>query len=476
MDYLIKSENPSTVWVSHKLIDEKLDANYMNSKFIKNLDDLYLKLSDSIKIVNNGDIIEELTDFTANGSFSSLSKNVEYADRKGIPFIRIKNMSQIDIVKEDLKYITEDTYMYLKKSKLFEGDVLYSKTGANLGLAMVFPEDFGRASLADNIFKVRYKDSVDNSYVAIFLNCKYGKMWTERFSQGSAQPTIIKENFKKIKIPLPDISTQLQIGNKLRKARILRDQAIKLQGDAENIIDKYLSDNIDMESKYSAHYVNTIDIEERLDSEYYDLKYINVLQKLKNTNYKLKSIKYLCDNNVKNGKTYKVSNSKSKYINVGVGELDNYYVEKNPEKFISENINEKNIMQKYDILWGNAAHLAKYIGEKVNINLDENLYVPTTEITFIRPNIEKINPYYLFLYMKSKWGYHQIQRTVKGMTAHSYPEDISKIVVPIIQFNEDELIKMKMAVEGGYKNIIESDKLMKEAIKDMEALIEGKEY
>ena len=46
----------------------------------------------------------------------------------------------------------------------------------------------------------------------------------------------MKDNFRKIKIPLPDISIQSRIGDKLRKARILKDQAIKLQEDAEKII------------------------------------------------------------------------------------------------------------------------------------------------------------------------------------------------------------------------------------------------
>ena len=36
------------------------------------------------------------------------------------------------------------------------------------------------------------------------------------------------------------------------------------------------------------------------------------------------------------------------------------------------------------------------------------------------------------------------QRTVKGMTAHSYPQDISNILVPIIDLTNEELEVLKI--------------------------------
>jgi len=75
--------------------------------------------------------------------------------------------------------------------------------------------------------------------------------------------------------------------------------------------------------------------------------------------------------------------------------------------------------------------------------------------------------------MKSNWGYYQVQRTVKGMTAHSYPEDVSKIIVPILDFSFEELNVMKSAVELGYRYTKESKQLVQEAKQDVEDLIEG---
>lgn len=474
MQYFITLEEPSAVWLSVSLLDDKIDSNLMHAKFINYLDKNYIKLSEKINIMSNGELIKELTDFTANGSFESLNKNVKYTDEKGIPFIRIKNMSENGLEMEDVKYITEETYEYLNKSKLQGDEVLFSKTGANLGLAMVFPNNFGKVSLADNTFKITYKDMYDNHYLVSFFNCKYGKLWVERLSQGSAQPTIIKESFRQIKVPIPSYEIQKYIGNKVRKAEELKEEAKELKKKAEKIIDRYLGEiTLNIEKKYSTNFLNQNIIEERIDSEYYNDKYFKLYKELNKKGYIIKTLKDLCDGNIINGKTYKVTSDKRKYMNIGVGELGDWYVKKNSEKYVDENINLKYVVKKNSIMWGNSAHLAKYIGEKVSIVLDENLYIPTTEVTYITPNSDKINSYYLFLYMKSKWGYYQIQRTIKGMTAHSYPEDISKIKVPIINFTLEELKILEHAVELGNVNISKSNELIKEAKQDIENLIEG---
>ena len=47
------------------------------------------------------------------------------------------------------------------------------------------------------------------------------------------------------------------------------------------------------------------------------------------------------------------------------------------------------------------------------------------------------------------------------MTAHSYPEDVSKIIVPILDFSFEELNVMKSAVELGYRYTKESKQLSK---------------
>ena len=123
---------------------------------------------------------------------------------------------------------------------------------------------------------------------------------------------------------------------------------------------------------------------------------MNIEEEFEKRGYKIKTLDELCTR-IYNGKTYSTSIKESKYINIGVGELGDWFINKNSEKFINDTINKKYCLKKNSIIWGNAAHLAKYIGEKVNMIFEDDVLIPTTEVTAIEPNEEVIDPYYLFL-------------------------------------------------------------------------------
>lgn len=66
-----------------------------------------------------GKTLELLTDYHANGSYEILKKNVELLKEKNHAImIRTTNFEQNDF-KDDLIYIDENAYNFLKKAKLF---------------------------------------------------------------------------------------------------------------------------------------------------------------------------------------------------------------------------------------------------------------------------------------------------------------------------------------------------------------------
>ena len=459
-------EKPSAIYAANILIEDRIDADAYNYLYIKEISKL--KFS-GLKLANITDFysVEMLTGFEN-------SKYINYTNQ-GIPFIRCKNIRDNYFDEDDLTYISEEVYNILKRAQLSDDDLLYTKTGSNLGQVCCVPK--GMKAIASSnccFFKKSQNKSIDSHYVSTFLNSKYGKVQTNRAQTKTGQPTIDFQRLKQFLIPIPSPEIQKYIGDKVRKAEELREEAKRLKKEAEEIIYKKLGNIVlEDEKNYTANYIREEDIFERIDSEYYKEKYFRLQKQLKSKGFSLKTLDELCDSNIFNGRTYKTTNKKRKYMNIGVGELGDWFILANGDKYIDENINTNYLLDRYSIIWGNSAHLAKYIGEKVNINLETNSYVPTTEITCIKPNLDKINPYYLFLYMKSNWGYYQVQRTVKGMTAHSYPEDVSKIIVPILDFSFEELNVMKSAVELGYRYTKESKQLIQEAKQDVEDLIEG---
>jgi len=474
-------KKPSSVWVSQNMIKEKIDANYMHYKFINLLDCKLEGTKKDFQSMENGLLIDTLTDYTANGSFESLDNNVKYTDSKGIPFIRIKNMSEDGLVLDDLYYIDNDSYRFLKKSKLEGNELLFSKTGAKLGLAMVFPSNFGKASLADNIFKVVYKSEYDVHYIASFLNSKYGKLWVERLSQGSAQPTIIKESFRQIKIPIPSPEIQKYIGDKVRRAEELREEAKRLENEINTFFNEKFSDiynSIDESKVYHSKFTwkSAENIRDVFNAEYFTLigdKYEQVIREQKGVYlddllkdcFMGKSPSQYAD---KGPKILKVKN----LTNGGLDWSDSDHVDK--EFYVK---NKRCHLQHGDVFIIPAAHLAKYIGEKVDVYIQgiEGIKYPDAmasgKIIVIRPNFDKVNPIYLCLVMREKFVYHQIQRQVSGITASYYPKDVRQLCIPLIEREKQDMVADK------YIEIIkckeQAKQLIQEAKQDVEDLIEG---
>ena len=121
----------------------------------------------------------------------------------------------------------------------------------------------------------------------------------------------------------------------------------------------------------------------------------------------------------------------------------------NDRAFATKNFFQKHIAKRVqigDILVGTAAHNPKYIGQKLDI-VDyipeeyENKVMCTAELMVIRVNPEKIDPYYVLMYLRTEEGYDALQRCIRGQTAHIYPKDVKLISIPIPPEDEMDLFK-----------------------------------
>jgi type I restriction enzyme M protein len=88
-----------------------------------------------------------------------------------------------------------------------------------------------------------------------------------------------------------------------------------------------------------------------------------------------------------------------------------------------------------DILLTAAAHQRRYIGLKVDIvdtiPSEMNLVLCSPEVLVIRPHADRINPYYLLSWLRSREGHSAIQSCIRGQTAHLYPGDVKELEVPL---------------------------------------------
>ncbi len=459
--YFSISSKPSIIWAKGELLQDRLSLDSYNETYFmwrehcENNSDIEMK-----KIIDICDKAE--IGFTAKRNYRE----------KGVKFLNISNIKPFEIDITSVKYISKEAHLKLSKSKLIEGDVLLTITGT-IGDSVVVPKSLGDANISANIVTMKPKKNYDSYYLSAFFNSAYGKLQTKGSSKSNVWSNLGLTQVREIEIPIPSPEIQKFIGDKVRRAEELREEAKRMKKETEGlIINKLGTINLEENRNYSSAFISSEKIVERIDSEYYHSKYLNIEDELNRKGFKVKKLGEVCTR-IFNGRTYSTTDKERKYCNVGVGELGDWFVNKSKEKFINEKVDKKYCLKANSIIWGNAAHLAKYIGEKVNIVLEEETVIPTTEVTAIEPNEEAIDPYYLFIFMRTQWGYYQIQRTVKGMTAHSYPQDISNILVPIIDLTNEELEVLKNNVITSYKNELNAKQLIQQAKQDVEDLIEG---
>lgn len=165
------------------------------------------------------DHISVLTDYHANGSYEVLKKNVELLDEPDYAvMIRTTNFEKEDF-SGDLKYINQHAYDFLKKSRVYGGDILMNKI-ANAGSVYLMPELSRPVSLAMNLFLIRISsDQLDQSFAYYYL--KTNELYIKSFATGSTTTTITKKAVRNLDIVLPPIDVQRKIVDTIQKYQTL---------------------------------------------------------------------------------------------------------------------------------------------------------------------------------------------------------------------------------------------------------------
>lgn len=169
--------------------------------------------------------LKVLTDYTANGSFADLAKNVNYLDYGFSRLVRLTDL------REDLNnngvYITEDAHKYLKKSELFGGELLLANVGAYAGFACLMPYKKIKATLAPNMFLLRFKEQrINNKFMYYLINSKTIQYQFQVSMTSTAQPKLNKDNIKNIVMFLPTLQIQNEIVEYLDSENLILDNLI----------------------------------------------------------------------------------------------------------------------------------------------------------------------------------------------------------------------------------------------------------
>lgn len=452
------------VYVSPKMIDDRVEASYYRKQ--------YLDVDEKIVTFNNGfmylkNLCTKITDGT--------HKTPDYKP-EGIKFITAKNILEDGIDFEDVKYISKDEHNEIsKRCKVEPGDMLFTKVG-RIGYAKVVPANVPNFSIFVSVALLKLKGNVDSRFIEAFLNSKYGRIQSERLVKGSNQPDFHLEDIAEIKVPIPSPEIQKYIGDKVRKAEELREEAKRLKKEAEEILNRELNLNKLEESLKSSinskhNWITSMDINDRIDSYYYKRRYILVNQHL--NDYECIQIRDIAsvDYGYMPTEDYADENNGVPLIRV-TNMIGNLLLDLSDLKYISKSINipDDKYVDDGDILvvqCGNTTGKIALMTKEV-----ENYLYPSFCLR-IKLRNKSINNKYLALLMEMSIIQEQIWQSASysSVRPNTTKPAIENIRIPLIEKQKQE--DVGALVEKYIDNIYQSKQLILEAKQDVEDLIEG---
>ena len=161
-----------------------------------------------------GDLLDTLTDYHANGSYEILKQNVSLLDNDGYAYM-VRSTDFDNNFTNSLKYIDKHAYEFLRKSKVFGGEIIISKIG-NAGKVYLMPNIDRPCSLAMNLFLLRTDaQHIQSDYLYFFLESQFGKVQIAERLNGTTTKTIRKDGIRSLNILVSPLSEQKKIVEKL---------------------------------------------------------------------------------------------------------------------------------------------------------------------------------------------------------------------------------------------------------------------
>ena len=165
--------------------------------------------------------LEELAEPSPNsivdGPFGSNLKTAHYRT-EGIPVIQSGYVTSGRFLAKHYVYVTENHFHSQARSKVNPGDIVMAKIGANAGMCAVLPEDHSIGILAGNSLKITPDlRKVSREWLLHYLHRLYALTSMSEVRTETAQPAISLGRIRKLVIPVPTLTEQIQTVSTLEK-------------------------------------------------------------------------------------------------------------------------------------------------------------------------------------------------------------------------------------------------------------------
>jgi type I restriction enzyme S subunit len=158
------------------------------------------------EVIEFGNCIKYIGDIGSNGSNATISENIEMLDTEDYAImVRTTNLNANNFEK-NLKYVSEKTYNFFSKSKIFGGEIIMNKIGS-AGDFWIMPNLNRPVSLGLNQFVIRL-ENLNTKYLYYYLSSNYGKAMIKASINGAVTKSITKTAVKALPLLYPSIDLQ----------------------------------------------------------------------------------------------------------------------------------------------------------------------------------------------------------------------------------------------------------------------------
>jgi type I restriction enzyme M protein len=445
-------------------IEGRIDPHYLlNKSLIENPKTKY-------KLIELGNLLKKPVQYGANETAidSNLSKDIRY--------IRITDIDEFGNLRNDdwkTAPIIEEKYL------LTEGDILFARSGATAGKCFIYTSSYGKSIFAGYLIRFVFDPrKVNPKYVFYYTQLKRYKIWVTSIQRPSGQPNINSEEFKSFKIPFPPLEIQNEIVQLMDNAYSLKKLK---EAEAQKLldsIDDYVLDELGIKlpelKDKMCYVVDSSSIRGRADPYYYQPKFAEVEEAIKEGKYGIVKIREIVDESA--NKTVRIENNE-KYIYIEIGDInksDGTIILKAEEFGEKLPTGSKKKLIENDVIISTVRPYLKGIA-KVK-NCEKNL-VSTGAFCVLRCT-KKINPDYLLGVVRSDLFINMVCRNMSGTT---YPtvsdEDILDLETPLPPFEIQNKIaeEVKARMQKAEKLQEEAKSILEEAKEKVERIILGNE-
>lgn len=447
--------------VSAETLQPRLDADYYKKEFIEN--DRLLRVAGAVRLASLID--------TVKSSYGVLPKSEEYV-LSGVPLIRGGDLSFGQIKPPE---VHAPTSYAGGKGTAYEGDVLILIKGACIdgpeGVARVSENERGFI-FNGSCYRLAFKNrEVDGYFFIAYSQTRQFLMQKKRQVANTGISYNDEDSILGYLLPELESVTKKYIGDKVRQAERLRAWANLAESSVTRHHQALVPSQLTLNFAKRVRLVSPVRMSERLDAHFYPGVVDDYLRLHQG---KFKPLGKLCTT-IYNGQTQSETSSANSCKQITVTNLSSSFLGGTPRDVEMPGKKEK-FLKPYDILMCNAAHNKAYIGKDLTFVHSEAAILPSTEVMTLRVDRNQVPASYVRAYLLTKLGYVQIQSTIRGITAHSYPDDMAllDIFVPELEDKYKEewfACDEKLALAGKACEI--ATQLTNAAKSLVEALIEG---